>query len=263
MARCFCILTALLCFTGPAAAQDKKVLIRWHGQSFFEIVTTQGTHIVLDPHAIEEYPRPEIKADLVLMSHLHVDHARLDAIVNAQKAKKINALKGNITDLRSQQWNVIDEKFKDVRIQTMGTYHDDMAGTQRGKNGVFILDFDGLRVVHLGDLGHRLNREQIKKLGTVDVVMIPVGGVYTINGLEAQKIVGQIKPRRYVIPMHYATRVYRDLLDLEYFLSDQEMGTVQKFKTSNELAINPKTAPPKEPIVAILNWEKKGRGLKD
>lgn len=259
MARCFTILCALLVCAGAASAQDKKVILRWYGQSFFEIVTTKGTHIVLDPHAIEEYPRPEIKADLVLMSHLHVDHARLDAITNAAKAKKINALKATGMDLRSQQYNVIDEKFKDVRIQTMGTYHDDMAGTMRGKNGVFILDLDGLRIVHLGDLGHRLNRAQLKKLGTVDVLLIPCGGVYTINGLEAQKVVGQIKPRRYVIPMHYGTRVYRDLLDLEYFLADQEMGTVQKFKTSNELKIDPKTAPPKEPIVAILNWERKGR----
>ncbi len=129
---------------------------------------------------------------------------------------------------------------------------------QRGKNGVFILDIDGLRIVHLGDLGHKLSREQLRRLGKVDVLMIPVGGVYTLNGLEAQKVVAQVKPTRYILPMHYGTRIYRDLLGLEYFLDDQQMGTQRNFK-SNELAIDPKSEPPKEPIIAILNWEKKGR----
>ncbi len=189
-----------------------------------------------------------VQADLVLMTHFHVDHTRLDAITNIKKAKQINALKKG--EGGRDEWNVIDEKFKDVRIQTIGTFHDDMAGTQRGKNGVFILDVDGLRIVHLGDLGHPLNREQLKKITKnednprephpVDVLMIPVGGVYTINGLEAQKVVAQIKPRRYILPMHYGTRVYDDLLGLDYFLDDQKMGTVTKLTTTNQLAIDPK-----------------------
>jgi L-ascorbate metabolism protein UlaG (beta-lactamase superfamily) len=253
------IAVLLLCVGAVSSADEKKVLIRWHGQSFFEIITAKGTRIVTDPHAIDEYGRPQVKADLVLMSHFHLDHSRLDAITNAKQAKQINALKKVSGEgARGEEWNVIDEQFKDVHIRTMGAYHDDMAGAQRGKNGVFILDVDGLRIVHLGDLGHKLSREQLKRLGKVDVLMIPVGGVYTLNGLEAQKVVAQVKPTRYVLPMHYGTTVYRDLLGLEYFLDDQQMGTVQKFK-SNELAIDPKSEPPKEPIIAILNWEKKGK----
>jgi L-ascorbate metabolism protein UlaG (beta-lactamase superfamily) len=249
-------LAALLLFAAAAPAADKKVVLRWHGQSFFEIISTQGTRIVLDPHAIEAYGRKEVPADLVLMSHLHNDHTRTEAIPNIKQAKVINALKreGNRID-----WNPVDEKFKDVRVQTLGTYHDSMAGLKNGKNGVLILDVDGLRIVHLGDLGHTLTPQQVRKLGRVDVLLVPVGGVYSINGLEAQKVVEQVRPRRYIIPMHYGTEVYSDLLDLKYFLDDQTMGVVQRFRGTNELDIDPKAAPPKEPIIAVLHWEKKGK----
>jgi L-ascorbate metabolism protein UlaG (beta-lactamase superfamily) len=259
MARYLPALAILLLGAAAATAEDKKVVIRWHGQSFFEVISTKGTRVVLDPHAIEEYGRPLVKADLVLMTHFHTDHTRTESISNLKDAKQINALKRGEGE-RGDDWNVIDEKFKDVRVQTMGTYHDDMAGTVRGKNGVFILDVDGLRIVHLGDLCHTLSREQLRKLGKVDVLMIPVGGVYTLNGLEAQKVVAQVKPTRYVLPMHYGTTVYRDLLDLTYFLDDQQMGEVKRFRSTNELDIDPASEPPKEPIVAILNWEKKGKG---
>lgn len=257
MSRFFAALAFLLVGAGAAAAADDKVVIRWYGQSFFEIVSTKGTRIITDPHAIEAYGRPQLKADLVLMSHFHVDHTRLDAITNAKSAKQFNALKKG--EGGRDDWNQLDEKFKDVHIQTLGTYHDDMAGSVRGKNGVFIIDVDGLRLVHLGDLGHTLRPAQLRKLGKVDVLMIPVGGVYTLNGLEAQKVVGQIKPARYILPMHYGTRVYTDLLGLEYFLDDQKMGEVKQFRTTNEIDIDPKADPPKEPIIAILGWEKKGK----
>jgi L-ascorbate metabolism protein UlaG (beta-lactamase superfamily) len=268
MARYIPALAALLLCAGAVTADDdKKVVVRWHGQSFFEIISTKGTRIITDPHAIEAYGRPQLKADLVLMTHFHVDHTRTDAITNLKDAKQINALKKD--DNGRDTWNIIDEKFKDVRIQTVGTFHDDMAGTQRGKNGVFVIDVDGLRIVHLGDLGHTLRGEQLNKIRKnddkprephpIDVLMIPVGGVYTINGLDAQKVVEQLKPRRYIVPMHYGTRVYDDLLGLNYFLDDQTMGKVQRFPTTNELSIDPKAEVPKEPIIAILNWEKKGK----
>ena len=266
MARFLVVLSAILLCAGTASADDNKVIVRWYGQSFFEIISTKGTRIVLDPHAIEAYGRPQLKADLVLMTHFHVDHTRTDAITNIKDAKQINALKKD--EAGRDTWNLLDEKFKDVRIQTVATYHDEMAGSQRGKNGVFVLDVDGLRIVHLGDLGHKLSLEQIRKIRKnddkpreplpIDVLMIPVGGVYTLNGLDAQKVVEQLKPTRYILPMHYGTRVYSDLLDLTYFLDDQKMGKVERFPRTNEIAIDPKTKPGDEPIIAILNWEKKG-----
>ncbi|MHB1422166.1 MAG: MBL fold metallo-hydrolase [Gemmataceae bacterium] len=265
MIRCIPALALLWCVSA-ASADDNKVIIRWHGQSFFEIISTKGTRIVTDPHAIDAYGRPQVKADLVLMTHFHVDHTATDAIANLKQAKQINALKKEQGG--RDNWNIIDEKFKDVRVQTVGTFHDDMAGAQRGRNGVFVIDVDGLRIVHLGDLGHTLHGEQLRKIRKVDdkpreqhaidVLMIPVGGVYTLNGLEAQKVVEQLKPTRCILPMHYGTRVYNDLLDLTYFLAEQKMGKVERFPRVNEISIDPASKPPEQPIIAILNWEKKG-----
>ncbi len=260
------LLVVLLC-AGAVLADDKKIVIRWHGQSMFEIISTKGTRIVTDPHAIDAYERPQVQADLVLMTHFHIDHVATDAVTNLKQAKQIYALKKD--ESKRDTWNIIDEKFKDVRIQTVGTYHDDMAGMQRGKNGVFVIDMDGLRIVHLGDLGHLLRGEQLRKIRKVDgkpreqhvidVLMVPVGGVYTLNGLDAQKVVEQLKPTRYIFPMHYGTRVYNDLLDLTYFLDQQKMGKVERLLRSNEISIDPTAKPPQQPIIEILNWEKKGK----
>lgn len=262
MKRILSALAALLLLAAAApAAEGKKVTIRWHGQSFFEIVSSAGTRIVIDPHAIEAYGRKVVSADLVLLSHFHVDHTRTEVVENLPKAKVITGLKKLDKAGRRQDWNVVNEKFKDVRVQTVGTFHDAMSGTERGKNGVFVIEVDGLRVVHLGDLGHLLNRSQLRKIGEVDVLLIPVGGVYTINGLDAQKVVEQLKPKRVVIPMHYGTKVYDFLLDLDksHFLDEQTMGEVKKFPTTNELDIDAAAPPPKEPIIAVLHWEKAGK----
>src|SRR5262249_10866417 len=124
------VVTALLLAAAPAAAQSKKVEIRWHGQSFFELKTSKGTRIVFDPHAIEAYGRKVVEADLVLMTHLHTDHTRLD-VIPTKGRKDIQGLKlvGKRWD-----WNLIEETFRDVSIHTVGVYHDRMQGMERGKN---------------------------------------------------------------------------------------------------------------------------------
>jgi L-ascorbate metabolism protein UlaG (beta-lactamase superfamily) len=257
MARTLALLS-LLTFVPAASAADKDLIIRWHGQSFFEIISTAGTRIVLDPHAIEQFGRKDVPADLVLMSHLHNDHTQVGVIPNIKKAKVYNALKDDKGDGRRVEWNQIDEKFKDVHFRCVGVYHDNSMGMQRGKNGIWIIEVDGLKIVHLGDLGHLLTDAQLKRIGEADILMVPVGGVYTLNGIDAQKVVEQIKPKRYVIPMHYGTEVYDDLLSAKYFLDEQKEGTVVKKLTTNELRIDPKSEPPKAPIVALLHWASKG-----
>jgi L-ascorbate metabolism protein UlaG (beta-lactamase superfamily) len=260
MSRLLAALATVFLVAAHGTADDAKVTIRWHGQSFFEVISPAGVRVVLDPHTLEEYPRKQVSADLVLISHFHVDHSRTEAIENIKKAKVINALTKEDKEGRIVNWTPVDEQLKDVHIQALATYHDNMGGMQRGKNGVFILDVAGLRIVHLGDLGHTLSRRQLDKVGTVDVLMIPVGGVYTLNGLDAQKVVEQIKPRRVILPMHYGNAVYTDLLDLKYFLEDQQMGRVKKY-TTNELVLPIKADLPKEPEIAILHWAGKGDKL--
>jgi L-ascorbate metabolism protein UlaG (beta-lactamase superfamily) len=233
----------------PIVALDTvpKITIRWHGQSFFEVESSKGTHIVFDPHAIEAYGRKSVAADLVLISHLHNDHTQIGVIKDSQKARILFGLKGSG---KNTEWNLADETFRDVHIQSVGVYHDTSEGMERGKNTVFIMEVDGLRMVHLGDLGHLLTDKQVKSIGPVDVLMIPVGGVYTINGSDAKKVVEQLKPRKFILPMHYGTPVYDAVLPADEFLDEQK--NVKKYQ-GNTLAFET-TFTPAEPIIAVVDW---------
>src|SRR5262249_6470817 len=244
-------LLAGFCVTGMAAAADPtgKVEIRWHGQSFFTVQSSKGTRIAFDPHAIEAYGKQTVTADLILISHFHTDHIQLSAVQNQAKARVLYGLKGGA---KKTDWNPIDETFRDVHVRSVGVYHDNMEGMERGKNTIFIVEVDGLRIVHLGDLGHLLSDKDIKKIGPVDVLMIPVGGVYTINGAEAKKVVEQLKPKRYILPMHYGTKVFDDLLPPDEFLEEQKH--VRKYPT-NQLTLDASSPPPGEPTIALLHWK--------
>lgn len=249
MMRCLVVLVVALGFVAAGAAQTpKNVEIRWHGQSFFEIKSSKGTRIAFDPHAIEAYGRKMVEADLVLMSHTHNDHVQLGAITTRTR-KEILGLK--IVGKR-WDWNLIEETFRDVRVRTVGVYHDNMKGMERGKNAVFVVEVDGLKVVHLGDLGHVLTPDQVRDIGAVDILMIPVGGIYTLNGGEAKKVVAQLRPARYVLPMHYGTKVYDDLLPLDEFKDEQK--NLKEF-TGNLLTVDADAKPPAEPVLAILGWK--------
>lgn len=242
----------LLLFVVPTArpADAKKVILRWHGQSYFDLESSKGTRVVIDPHAIEAYGRIPTKADLVLVTHLHQDHNQVDVVTGRDK-KIIMGLKG---EGKKIDWNPVDEQFRDVHVRSVATYHDNLSGLERGKNTVFIVEMDGLRIVHLGDLGHLLTEGQIKAIGPVDVLLIPVGGVYTLNGTEAKQVVQQLKPRMYVIPMHCGTNVYDELLTPAEFLDEQPKETVKKFPLTNKLTIETDFKPAR-PIIAILNWK--------
>jgi L-ascorbate metabolism protein UlaG (beta-lactamase superfamily) len=233
-----------------SAAETKKVIIRWHGQSFFDLETSQGTRIAFDPHAIDAFGRTNVKADLVLVSHFHNDHTQVE-VIEGQNKKIIYGLKGSGKKI---EWNRVDEKFRDAHIRTVGVYHDSSQGMERGRNAVFIVEVDGLHIVHLGDLGHILSDEQVKQIGPVDVLMIPVGGVYTINGSEAKKVVEQLKPRQYILPMHYGTKEYDDVLPADEFLEDQPKTNVKKYELTNKLVVE-SDFKPAAPIIAVLNWK--------
>src|SRR5262249_14127681 len=144
----------------PVAAQEKKsVEIRWFGHSFFQLTTTAGTKVAFDPHAISEYGIPQLSPDIVVMSHNHNDHNRKEILTNAG-AKDLKAFYGVTVKGKGGEWAKIDEKVKDVRVRTVGTYHDAEEGAKKGKNSVFIVEADGLKFCHLGDLGHELTDEQ-------------------------------------------------------------------------------------------------------
>lgn len=262
MVRTFAALVLLIAplFVPLSHGEEKSlpIEISWHGQSFFTIKSSKGTVIAIDPHAIPEYGRiPGLKADIILISHNHNDHTQLSVIENF-KDKDVRILRGLKGDGFKADWNPpLDETIKDVRIRTVGAYHDSMEGLKFGKNTVHILDVDGWKIVHLGDLGHLLTPVQLKKIGPVDVLMIPVGGIYTLNGSEAKQVVAQIKPKEYIFPMHCGTKVYDELLPPTEFLEDQDRAKVTS-SADNKLTLNRDPQRPR-PLIVQLNFWPKGK----
>lgn len=173
--------------------------LRYCGHSTF-CLTSDGKTIMFDPFNDDiGYPKPGLAPDAVIISHEHFDHNNVGLIQGSPKVIRGLADEG-------KNWAKLDDRVGSVRITGVPTYHDAEQGAARGKNTVTILEVEGMRVVHLGDLGHLLSDEQVKAIGKVDVLMIPVGGHYTIGPAEADQVIGQLKPR-VVIPMHFKTEV--------------------------------------------------------
>ncbi len=235
-------------------AQDpgKSAKLRWFGQSMFQLETSTGKRIVFDPHAIPEFGRHTVRADIIVCSHLHNDHTTLAQIEDPKAARIFYGLE-EAKKGRPPEWKKIDEKVGQIRVRTVPTYHDPNEGLERGKNSVFVVEADGLVFCHLGDLGHELTPAQVKAIGPVDVLMVPVGGVYTINGGQAKKVVGQLKPRLYVLPMHYGVPGYDELLSVDEFLDGQ--AHVKKTPNTNELDI-PTDLKADHYTVVVLGWKK-------
>ncbi len=190
--------------------------VTWYGQSCFVLETAAGTRVVMDPipNGLGYTPPADLRGDIVTISHEHPDHNNV-ALVQG----KPRVLRGLTLDKKG--WNRIEEKVKDVSIRSVGVYHDEDKGAKRGKNTVFLFEVGGMRIAHLGDLGHLLDDTQLSAIGSVDVVFIPVGGVFTIDGKQATRIIDQLRPRLIVIPMHYKTDVVtiKDLHTVDAFLA--------------------------------------------
>jgi len=233
------------------AGRDAR--LRWYGQSFFQIESANRFRIVFDPHAIPAFGRALVRADFVLISHPHNDHDQV-AVLETQ-VKESDVYRGVVEPKPGrQEWKSVDEKRGQIRFRNLGTYHDAVNGAQRGKNSIWIVEVDGLVFCHLGDLGHELSDAQVKAIGKVDVLMVPIGGIYTINGEQAKKVVRQIKPRLYVVPMHYGVPGYDDLLGPEEFLDDQK--GVKKLLDTNELVI-PLDMKSDAATTVLLGWQRK------
>lgn len=230
------------------------ITIEYHGQSFYIITTSKGKRVAFDPHLIPDYGRPDIppKADIVCISHNHNDHNRVDAFENA---KTIKVLRGLKTLSLKSDWNLLEETIDDIKIRTVGLYHDDTEGLTRGKVAAFIVEVDGWKIAHLGDLGHLLTPAQLKRIGPVDVLMIPVGGIYTLNGSEARKVAEQIKPKEYVFPMHYGTKVFDATLPPDEFFEDLEKRKLA-ISDENVLKLNRDAQRPRPLFVQLHYWPK-------
>lgn len=171
------------------------MLIQHIGHAEFLLTTESGFRIVTDPYdASTGYPVQKVEADGVLVSHHHHDH---DAVENVAGHPQIIDYAGLHTFAPGLQ------------VTGILADHDSEGGVQRGKTLLFLLETEDLRIAHLGDLGCLLDADQLDALGRVDVLMIPVGGFFTIDPTVAMEVIEQIDPR-IIIPMHYKTEYNAD-----------------------------------------------------
>jgi L-ascorbate metabolism protein UlaG (beta-lactamase superfamily) len=213
------------------AAPRPAAYLTWYGQSCFLLESASGTRVVMDPipSNIGYLPPADLHADAVTVSHEHPDHNNV-ALVRG----KPKILRGLTPDKKG--WMKIDEKVKDISIRSVGVYHDNKKGAEIGLNTVFVFEVVGVRIAHLGDLGHILTDEQISAIGSVDVVLVPVGGVWTVDAHKATEVVDQIRPRLVTVPMHYHTDplTIKELATVDGFLAGRSNV---RHETGTRLAI--------------------------
>jgi L-ascorbate metabolism protein UlaG (beta-lactamase superfamily) len=226
-----------------ATAEPGTSALRWFGQAMFLLTSPGGTRILLDPFNNIGYPIPpaaETTAAAATISHEHPDHNN-GSLVGAGEI-----LKG----LSADGWVTIDKRYGDVRVFTVQSFHDAANGAQRGRNAIFVYESGGMRLVHLGDLGHKLTADQVRAIGgSADVVMVPVGGSFTIGAAEATEVIAQLSPKL-VFPMHYKTpAISLPLASVDEFLVGK---TVQRVGSTNiRLA---KASLPAQMTVAVLDY---------
>lgn len=220
--------------------------MRWLGQSAF-LLEGGGTRVFVDPFGdaggllaerglVFDYPPiAGIDADLLLVTHEHVDHNGVDAIggepqVIRSTAGRFESPAGEIVGIASE--------------------HDQAAGTERGPNTIFRLELDGLAVAHLGDFGQAaLRPEQRTALGEVDVLIVPAGGGPTVGGESAAQVVRDVAPRL-VVPMHYRTELTNFLDPPDAFL--EALGARVEQLESNEAEVESLLGTRDEPVVALF-----------
>jgi L-ascorbate metabolism protein UlaG (beta-lactamase superfamily) len=208
--------------------------IIWYGHACFRL-SARGIVVVTDPFADEMgYERPRIRADVVTISHDHPGHNNR---IGFRGGPRFFDGPG-------------EYEVKGVFVTGITTYHDGRSGATRGRNTVFLFELDGVTICHLGDLGHVPPQTQVEALGDVDVLLIPVGGVHSIDSSKASEVISLIEPRL-VIPMHYKTPK-----------EEARLHTVNKF--FKEMGLTPppslpelkvtKSSLPDETQIVLLDW---------
>lgn len=221
-------------------AREESVVVRWLGHSCFHVRfnTDAGPlDVVTDPYrAGMGYPEISLRADVVTVSHRHSDHDQLAGIEGDPLVLYGTTEDGDWTDFCEPV------RMKGVEFRQVRTYHDSESGARRGKNACFVLQGNGLTLVHLGDLGHIPTEDTASQMMGPHVLFVPLGGYFTIGAKEAVRTVEVLDPR-IVIPMHYKTRAIRDwpISGPDDFLS--QMATVRHLR---EAELSPEALPPKQ-----------------
>jgi len=215
--------------------------IKWLGHASFLLESKSGTKIITDPFEAGSYdgavgyaPISE-SADIVTISHDHADHNAIDSVGGAPEV------------VRGSD----DRQIGGIPIHGVSTFHDESKGQDRGRNTIYLMEIDGIRVGHLGDLGHRLSDDEAAALGKIDVLLTPVGGYYTIGPDEAKEVAESLGAK-VIIPMHFKTEALGfPIQPVDDFL--RLMERVERVEgTSVEISADDL---PAEPKVVVLEYE--------
>lgn len=198
------------------AASRPVAYLTWYGQSCFLLESASGTRVLMDPIPpnLGYVPPTDLTVQAVTISHDHPDHNHISMVQG-----KARVFRGLTPDKRG--WMRINETVRDIAIRSVGVYHDRKKGAERGLSTIFVFEIGGVRIAHLGNLGHPLNDQQLSAIGSIDVVLVPVGGDHALDASTATYVVDQIRPRLLIIPMHYKTKVSNtpDLEPLDAFVA--------------------------------------------
>ena len=206
--------------------------IRWLGHSCFLFTAQNGLRVLTDPYDDSVgYPVPRKETDIVTVSHHHHDHDSVQVLPGKPQIVDTEGLH-NISGLE---------------IQGFPTFHDEVQGAKRGNNTLFAFTMDGVRVIHLGDLGHLLSADLLAQIGRVDLVCVPIGGFYTIDAQQAYHVVQLLKPKL-VLPMHYKLDD-RNSYPIEGI--DRFLGYFDKSKRAKTLDISPASLPQDMEVVVL------------
>lgn len=214
------------------------MIITWQGHSCFKIqdkIGPDGVSLVTDPFNKEIGLKvPNFEADIVTVSHQHHDH-------------------NNIGALRGQPF-VIDcageYDYKGVLVEGVDSFHDEKNGSERGGNIIYRIEIDDISVTHLGDLGQILDNAQLEKVVGTDILLIPIGGRYTLDAKRAVEVIAQIEPR-IVIPMHYKVPgLTVDLDEIDKFIKEIGLTPIREEK----LKISKKDLPQEDRELVILSF---------
>lgn len=212
--------------------------IYWYGQSCFKLKGKSATVVIdpFDPEFTGLKASKDLEADFVLKSHDHKDHSAIETVKKLGQELVVFSGPG-------------EYEVKGVVVTGIASFHDDVEGKERGLNTIFHLNIDGLNIVHLGDLGqNKLTEEQVQIIDQTDILLTPVGSVYTIDAKDASEIAAQLEPK-IIIPMHYKIEKLKfELEEVDKFLKEMGAETVEP---QNKLSIT-KDKLPEEPEVVVL-----------
>jgi len=235
MKRQLVSLALLGAFMASAAWAQGEVSLEWYGHAFVRLTSPEAVRVAMDPFGEIGYPMPKVEADIVTVSHEHGDHNNA-ALIGGTPVVLRGLTEGG------KEWTTISVWHKGVSITSVPVYHDAQQGRLRGKNNIMVVDLGGLRVAHLSDMGHLPTEAKFQALGQVDVLLVPVGGNFSIDGRQARQIVERLNPR-IAIPIHYKTAATArwPIEDEQAFV--EGYPRVKRISGSR-INLNPRTLPP-------------------